>query len=508
MSDYLAYILFKIVASFARLLPPEFSLFLGRRLGDALYYLDAKHRAVAYANIRSAFGTGLLAAEACRLTRKFYRNFGQSLIEIFFIPFADKKYFEKYVTVEGRQHIEEAFKKKRGVILLGAHAGSWELSNVICANLGFAFNLLVRDQKKFPRLERLLNSYRSSKGCKLIQRQNQTRELIEALKRNEAVGMTVDQGGKSGSLVNFFGRPASMATGAIRLALKYDSVILPAYYTRIRGPYIKTVFEEPFEVERDTGEEEDIQRNLERLAPIFEKNIRNFPADYLWTYKIWKHAQDKRILILSDGKAGHLRQAQGCAQLAQSAFHDAGMRAEIETAEVNFKNDFAKSAMTLGSCLAGRYGCQGCLWCLKTFLERESYENLIRKNPDLIISCGAGLAPVNYVLSAQSQAKSVSLMRPSVLSTGRFDLVIMPRHDRPPHRNNVAVTEGALNLVDEEYLKEQSEKLRLVVSCQLSVVRIGLLIGGDAKGFTLKKEIMAEVIRQLKQAAQNLDADI
>ncbi|MBM3249395.1 MAG: hypothetical protein FJZ09_00905 [Candidatus Omnitrophica bacterium] len=508
MSDYLAYILFKAVASCVRLFPPEFSLFLGRRLGDAMYYLDARHRAVAYANIRTAFGTGLSAQEACRLIRKFYRNLGQSLIEIFFIPFVDKKYFEKYITVEGRHYIEEAFKKKRGVIFLGAHAGSWELSNVICANLGFPFNLLVRDQKKFPRLERLLNSYRSLKGCNLIQRQNQTRELIAALKKNEAVGMTVDQGGKTGTLVDFFGRPASMATGAIRLALKYDSVILPAYYTRIRGPYIKTIIEEPFEVQRSADQEEDVRQNLKRLMPVFEKNIRRFPADYLWTYKVWKYSANKRILILSDGKAGHLRQAEGCAKLSQSALRDMGIRCEIETAKVDFKNGFAKSAMALSSCLAGRYACQGCLWCLKAFLEKESYENLAAKNPDLVISCGAALAPVNFVLSAQSQARSVALMRPSVLSTRRFDLVIMPRHDRPPRRKNVIVTEGALNPVDGEYLKEESQKLRSAARYEPKAVSIGLLIGGDTKGFILKKETVAAVIRQVKSAAERISSDI
>lgn len=520
MSDYLAYILFKIIAFFARLLPPEFSLFLGRRLGDALYYLDAKHRVIAYANIRSAFGAKLSAAQVCGLTRKFYRNFGQSLIEIFFIPFFDKRYFEKYVTVEGRRHIDEAFKKKRGVILLGAHAGSWEFSNVICANLGFPFNLLVRDQKDFPRLEALLNSYRSLKGCKLIQRQNQTRELIEALNKNEAVGMTIDQGGRSGSLVNFFGRSASMATGAIRLALKYDSVILPAYYARIRGPYIKTVIEEPFEVEKSADQKNDIQINLERLIPIFEKNIDNFPADYLWTYKIWKYDLNKRILILNDGKAGHLRQAQKCAQICESAFQDAGMRAEIEIVDVKFKNNFAKFAMTLSSCFALKFSCQGCLWCLRNFLEKESHKNLTGKFPDLIISCGAGLAAVNYVLSSQSQAKSVSLMRPSVLSARRFDQVIVPRHDHPPHCKNITVTEGALNLIDEKYLKEQSDKLMSPRhsldfardSLRSQVTRsqeyLGLLIGGNAKGFTLKKELMAEVIRQVKEAAEKIGADI
>jgi len=62
----------------------------------------------------------------------------------------------------------------------------------------------VRDQRH-PRLNALLNAYRKRHGCKLIQRKNETRQLVEALLANEAVGMTMDQGGKSGEPVKFFG---------------------------------------------------------------------------------------------------------------------------------------------------------------------------------------------------------------------------------------------------------------------------------------------------------------
>jgi mitochondrial fission protein ELM1 len=86
----------------------------------------------------------------------------------------------------------------------------------------------------------------------------------------------------------------------------------------------------------------------------------------------------------------------------------------------------------------------------------------------------------------------------------------MPRHDRPPLRKNVVITEGALNLIDEEYLKEQTEKLLQASGFRLQAtgLGIGLLIGGDAKKFTLRKDVVFEVIRQIKQAAEKLDADI
>jgi len=508
--DYLSCILFRVTGFLIRCLPVSFSCFLSRRLGSLLYLFDLKHRSIAYANIKTAFSPKLSPKQICRLIRAFYRSFGQNLIEVFFIPCIDKKYFNKYVSFEGLQFIEQAFKKGKGVILLGVHAGSWELSNIICANLGFPFSVLVRDQQKFPRLDQLLNSYRRQKGCKLIERQNQTRQLIEALKNNEAIGLTADQGGRNGVLVKFFGRNASMASGAIRLALKYDSVILPAYYTRVKGPYIKTIIEPPFEVKKTGDEKKDIQDNLQQLMHIYEKNIEKYAKDYLWTYKIWKYSDEKNILILSDGKAGHLRQSQTLAKIAGELLSQQGIKAKVDTVELNFKNSFAKNAMTASSCLAEKFSCQGCPWCLRRFLKEENYKTLMNTKVDIIISCGSSLAAVNYVLCSENQAKSIVIMRPSVLSTKRFDLVIIPRHDDVPRGKNIVVTEGALNLIDEKYLKEQSEKLlpSITRGPQAEPFYIGLLIGGDSKNFSLTKETISEVIRQIQQAAQDLGADI
>lgn len=482
---------------------------MGKRLGELLYYFDTKHKSIAYSNIKTAFGARLLPYQISSLTKEFYRTFGQNLFEIFLIPLFDKEYINKYISFEGLDYITEGFKRGKGVILLGAHEGSWELSNIICANLGFPFNLFIR-QQRLPHLDRLLNFYRSQKGCKLIQRQNQLRQLIQAVKSNKAVGMSVDQGGKSGIRVKFFGKDASMATGAIRMALEYDTALIPSFYIRLNGPYLKVVIGPAFEIKKTGDLERDIRSNLQELVYIFERYILKYPKEYLWSYKIWKYTKEKNTLILNDGKIGHLRQAQAAAKIIDGCLKDKGITSNIETVEVRFKNKFSRYALTFGSCLAGKYYCQGCLWCLRTFLKEDNYKRLISIKPDIVISCGSALAPLNFVLSRENLARSIVIMRPSILSTQRFDLVIMPRHDRPPRRKNVVATEGALNLINEQYLKEQSERLAKAITDkgQKPSLCVGLLIGGDTKNFSLGKDTMSEVIKGIKSAAERLDADI
>lgn len=505
--DYLSCILFKAFAFLIRFIPKGICLFLGRRLGDLFYFLDLKHRAVAYANLKTAFAGKKSSPQLRAIIRKFYQHFGMSFFEVFFLPSIDYNYVKKYISFEGREHIDEAFKKGKGVIFGAMHAGSWELSNIICPSLGFPFTFLARDQKH-PRLNALLNSYRKEKGCKLVERHNQIRGLVDALKNNEAVGMTVDQGGRSGSMVKFFGKDASMATGAVKLSLKYGSVILPAFYARTKGPYIKTIIKAPFRMEQSGSLNEDINTNLQRLVNVLQEVIEEYPADYYWPYKIWKYSGARKILILSDAKTGHLRQSQQVASIAERLLAIKDKKVEIQTLEPSFKNEFSKTGLTLCAKLSDRYSCQGCLWCLRRCLTKDSYQQLTSKKFDIIISAGSSLAALNFILSHENLARSIVIMKPSILSTRRFDLVIEPEHDRPKRGKNIVVTSGALNLINEGYLQEQSQELLNRLGIKRPELAIGLLIGGNTKQFCLSDEQILTLIRQIKETAEKLNAEI
>ncbi|MCX5695665.1 MAG: ELM1/GtrOC1 family putative glycosyltransferase [Candidatus Omnitrophica bacterium] len=505
--DYLACILFKVLGAVLRFIPVEASLFLGQLLGNCFYYFDFKHRARSYANIKAAFGSKLSPKAITKITKEFYESFGQSLIEIFLIPKVGQAYMKKYIEIEGLENIYAGLKKGKGVILLAVHAGSWELSNIICANLGFPFYLFVKGQS-FPRLNELLNNYRRQKGCSIITKEGGLKQLIDALKNNATVGITLDQGGKGGDLVEFFGRTASMSTGGIKLALKYGSSVVPVYFTRKSGPKIKVLVGKEIELSRAGDLEKDVKDNLRRAVQVFEEYIREYPKEYLWTYKIWKYSNQRSLLILSDGKTGHLRQSEAVANIISERLKNKGIKVGLEITEVKFKNKFLKTALSLSSLLSGKYNCQGCLGCLRKFIDTNAYKTLSSFRPDIVISCGSGLSAINFIISRENLSKSVQIMRPQFLSAKKFDLVILPRHDKPKKKKNIVVTMGAPNLVSPQYLEEEGAKL--IRSCNLNPCSdyIGLLIGGDSKKFTLDNDIMRGVISEVKRAADKINADI
>lgn len=503
--DYLSCILFRLAGPVIRILPKNFALFIGRLLGGFFYYFDLKHRALVYSNIKIVLADKVPLERLYKITRDFYRNFGQNIIEIFLIPAIDKKYFDKYIEVKGKENITRAFDKAKGVILLAMHEGNWEFSNIICANMGFPFVLFVKDQK-FPRLNSLLNSYRVQKGCKIIQRQNEfygARKLIESLKNNEAIGMTADQGGKSGVLVNFLGKEASMPSGAVRIALKYGAVILPAFFIRVHGLYHKVIISPPFCLEKSQDIENDIRNNLQKLIKIFENYIITYPSEYLWSYKIWKYSDSREILILDDGKTGHRRQSEALAKITKDYLEEQGKKVSLRIIKVRLKNRFAKLLLPIAGRLIYKYDYKAYNRLLKISLVKESYEALVSAGSDIVVSCGSSLSGINYLFSKINRAKSLTIMRPCLVNTNKFDLVVIPHHDAPALKKNIVETNGALNLVDDEYLKTQAQRLVSAwtgaspVSTDYSFY-IGLLVGGETKDFHLSADLMKAIIEQIK----------
>src|SRR5208283_1949948 len=92
-------------------------------------------------------------------------------------------------------------------------------------------------------LDKMLNEYRTIAGAHVITTGVATKEIIRAMQNNEVVSLVLDQGGKTGLVVPFLGKTASMSTGAIRLALKYGCAVCPVWIERHRnGKHLLQIF--------------------------------------------------------------------------------------------------------------------------------------------------------------------------------------------------------------------------------------------------------------------------
>lgn len=120
--------------------------------------------------------------------------------------------------------------------------------------------------------------------------------------------------------------------------------------------------------------------------------------------------------------------------------------------------------------------------------------------PDLLIGCGRQSTAVSFAVRRQSRGRTftVHIQDPQV-TPSRFDLVVVPRHDRL-RGPNVLVTRGSLHRVTPERLADAAGRLGARLE-GLPRPRVAVLIGGSNAVYQLTPIIMGDVADRLAQLA-------
>ncbi len=493
-----------------RIMPLEMALAIGRFFGDMAMLLSPRQRFIVIGHLKVAFGKTRPIAEIMRMARGFYHAYGQSIIELARLPLIARHGYAPLIELHGTEHVHAAMKQGRGCLFLAIHSGNWELSNVVGSMLGYPYNMVANDLKHINKVAEFLNELRSSAGCRIINPGIGGREIIRRLLKNEIVTLVADQGGAEGAQVPFFGKDASMSTGAVRIALKYNVPLMLVSMRRMEHGHHK-LMALPFALE-DTGNmEKDLESNLRCMMRQYETWVAEQPQEYIWFYKTWKYAKDRLALILDDGRVGHLRQSQAVVRAYAAAAAERGLKVAVETVPVKFKNALAARALPFIS--GGRVLFAGMdMDFLRHFLDKDSLAALHRIRPDIVVSCGARNTSVNWWVSQEARARSVAVLPDRLVDAAAFDLTLMHQHDLKGRKAspNRVVTKGALNLMDKAYLDENGSAFlaRYQHLRHNPRTKIALLIGGDARGVVMSEASMKTVLCQVRDAAGECGGDL
>lgn len=510
MIDFIAYIAVRTINFILGFVPISVSLWIGRQLGRAAFFFNKKRRLIAYANLKAAFAKEKSPKELKAITKRVYQTLVQTFMEILNLTKINRKYVDNYVEVVNMDRIRNAAKSGRGTILLTGHFGDWELSSLVSSVEGFPIMVLAREQK-MKRLNELLNQLRESNGCKVIRKGISTKNILRALYEQNIVGILSDQdAGKNGMFVDFFGRPASCHSGPFEIAQRTNSLILPNFIVRTKGAHHKLFLEEYIDLKDLSSSKDDIKQGLQEFTSLLESYIRKYPDQWLWLHKRWKSTPVRTVLVLDDGKAGHLNQSMAVAEEIRKARLTQGYRPEdtrIVTVRVKFKDPWKRTM--LGMCASfASWRCHGCMRCMKACLDRSVYDELMKTYSDFVVSCGSSLAGVNIFMSKENNAKNIVVMRPGIfMGLNKFKLALIPEHDSPANRKNVVSTVLAPNLVNEDNLRKDSEVLARRVHVGPSGA-VGVFVGGDNPEYSLTDSLTASLADALADFRGKTGADI
>ncbi len=275
-------------------LPLRAALWLGRRLGELAYVVVYPRTKVALDQI--AWAMPELGPSTRRAAiREMYRQFGQAAMEFFRLPrMVERGELDRIVTVEGEDIVRNAFAQGKGVLILTAHFGNFELLATFFAARGYQVNLVTRKLRN-GLLDRFWAAQRHRLNIRAIFKTQSLKEVIGRLRRNEAMGYVLDQnmGRDQGVFVEFFGRPACTLGVVAVLAKRFGSPVVPVFIAR--DPRDPTrhhiVFEPPVPLESrggDSGGDADLVENTQRYTAVIEQRIRERPDHWIWIHKRWK----------------------------------------------------------------------------------------------------------------------------------------------------------------------------------------------------------------------------
>lgn len=514
--DVLILSVVKTLRTLVRVLPLEVSLRVARGVGRVVYYLG-KRRKVAHKNLRAAFATEKSRGEMKRIAQISVQNLALSAVELLRFPDMDRAYVEKHMRVIGMEKFEPVLRSGKGIIFLTGHFGNWEFLSIASSLIGYPMTALAREQKH-PRSDAYLNSLRNSQTSRIVYKGMSVREILKTLQRGGIAGILSDQdGGRTGTFVRFFDRLSSSPSGVATFAIRTGAPIYPCFDFRESVMDHRVEVEGPLEMPDPSLSAEEAERFImQQFAEALEAKIRRSPEQWLWAHRRWKSTPDRSVIVLSDGKAGHLNQSMAAVR-AIEAHMAAKPRLPIGSAtgvlgrlrskviEVKYSSTAAKKFLDVIAFITrGHLPFKHAL--MKFCLDGNCYEELMRSYADIVISCGASAAAVNLLVAEENQAKSLVIMKPP-FGPGAFDAVIVPRHDGLTGSDTVFITEKALSAISEEMLEGEAKKLAEELKLGEGK-KIGLLLGGDTDSMKWDSRVLESAVKGILRASRQAETPL
>lgn len=270
------------------MLPVRLAQAVGRAFGSVAFALAGKERQKALASLQTAFPERT-AAERLQLARGCFRHWGSFAFELACIRQIDARIDHWVAWAEAdRAVLANAMARGKGVLLVTAHLGNWELLARRITLAGFPGNTIARETTD-PRLTRMIGRFRASAKLRTLWRgqPGASVAIVRAIKAGELLGVLIDQDTRVPSVfVPFFGTLAATPRAVADLALRTGAAVVVAFCPRSAdGRYVLTCEEA---VVPATDSEAEVVALTAALTQRIEQAIRRTPEQWVWMHRRWK----------------------------------------------------------------------------------------------------------------------------------------------------------------------------------------------------------------------------
>ena len=289
LQNRLEYILFIGLSYFTKLLGLKLSRIFAKGLAYVFYFIIPIRKDVTIKNLKMAF-PDYSEKEIRKIAIGTYKSFSITLIETLYIPHISKTDMVNSLKCSNIDLIDRKIKEKKATLILSAHFGNWEyLSASLALQLNYPLNMLIKVQRN-PYVTEFMDKARTKWSNVVIPLGTAVRQIFKALYENKIVIMAADQRGNvDGIRIEFLGISSAVYSGPAVFALKTNADIIIAI--SVRQPdysYKVEIAELPLNDLPDNNDAK-VEEICRRYLNFLEKLIRQYPEQWLWMHKRWKH---------------------------------------------------------------------------------------------------------------------------------------------------------------------------------------------------------------------------
>ena len=163
---------------------------LGGLIAQALDRAVPRLRRIADRNLAMAY-PDRDAAWRRRTVNGVFASVGRLLVALARLPKITRANVGDWIRYEGFEHYRRAKERGKGVLFATAHLGNWELSAYAHALLTEPMNVVVRPLDN-PMIDAIVERRRALSGNTLISKRDFARSILQALLKNDPVGILLD----------------------------------------------------------------------------------------------------------------------------------------------------------------------------------------------------------------------------------------------------------------------------------------------------------------------------
>lgn len=282
----LNYLLYRIGQFIALNLPLKIGYKIAVFISDLHYIFADKDRLAVEGNLKAIFPEKS-NKEINQIRICMFRNFAKYLVDFFRFEKIDKENIQKNIKINNIRHLDDALAKGKGVIVLSAHLGNWELGAAVIALSGYPLWVVALPHKD-EKVNNFFNFQRESKGIKVIPLGKAVWQCFKLLKENKMVALVGDRDfSEKGIILDFFGKPTLLPEGPAAFSLKTGARIVPGFMLRNNDNSFTLNIEKTLEFVTTGDDDKDLKNIILQYKIIFEDYIRKYPDQWYNFRKFW-----------------------------------------------------------------------------------------------------------------------------------------------------------------------------------------------------------------------------